>query len=164
MNGPTTIQESLKATQFLLNEYLKDFTDEEILKRPVPGANHIAWQLGHLIGAEIHLIREQLPEASFPQLPDGFLDKHNKETAGIDDAGSFHSREEYVNLFNQVREATIALVGQLSEADLDRPTTGALAPFAPTLGAMLILVSNHTLMHGGQFTVVRRQLGKPVLF
>ena len=35
---------------------------------------------------------------------------------------------------------------------------------APTLGALLLLQSNHTLMHAGQFTVVRRKLGKPVLF
>ena len=49
-------------------------------------------------------------------------------------------------------------------AGLDRPTTGRMAKFAPTVGAMLLLVSNHTLMHGGQFTVVRRKLGKPVLF
>ena len=32
------------------------------------------------------------------------------------------------------------------------------------LGAMLILIGNHTLMHAGQFTVVRRALNKPVLF
>jgi hypothetical protein len=39
-----------------------------------------------------------------------------------------------------------------------------MAQFAPTLGALFILISNHVLMHTGQFTVVRRKLGKPVLF
>jgi hypothetical protein len=39
-----------------------------------------------------------------------------------------------------------------------------MAPFAPTLGALFVLVANHALMHGGQFSVVRRKLGKPVLF
>jgi len=29
---------------------------------------------------------------------------------------------------------------------------------------LLVLTANHTLMHGGQFTVLRRKLGKPVLF
>ena len=38
-----------------------------------------------------------------------------------------------------------------------------MAPFAPTLGAFLMLISNHTLMHAGQFTVIRRKLGKAVL-
>ena len=40
------------------------------------------------------------------------------------------------------------------------PTTGNIAQFAPTHGALVLLVSNHTLMHSGQFTVVRRKLGK----
>ena len=30
--------------------------------------------------------------------------------------------------------------------------------------SLLLLAANHTLMHGGQFTVVRRALGKPVVF
>jgi hypothetical protein len=28
----------------------------------------------------------------------------------------------------------------------------------------ILMVSKHTLMHGGQFSVIRRVLGKPVLF
>ena len=36
--------------------------------------------------------------------------------------------------------------------------------FTPTLGALIILIANHTMMHAGQFTVVRRKLGKPVIF
>jgi hypothetical protein len=52
----------------------------------------------------------------------------------------------------------------MPDADLDKPTQGNMAQFAPTLGALLLLQSNHTLMHAGQFTVLRRKLGKPVLF
>ena len=62
------------------------------------------------------------------------------------------------------RKATIAALSKLSDADLDRPTTGPMAQFAPTLGQLFLAASNHTLMHAGQFTVVRRKLGKPVLF
>ena len=39
-----------------------------------------------------------------------------------------------------------------------------MAQMAPTLGALLLLNANHVMMHAGQFTVVRRKLGKPVLF
>jgi len=55
-------------------------------------------------------------------------------------------------------------VAKLSEADLDRPVTSNMAKVAPTVGSLLLLASNHVLMHAGQFTVVRRKLGKPVLF
>ena len=67
-------------------------------------------------------------------------------------------------LFDKVRSATSAALAKLSDADLDRPTTGQMAGFAPRLGDFFMLVANHTMMHAGQFSVVRRKLGKPVLF
>ena len=56
----------------------------------------------------------------------------------------------------------MAAVGKLSDADLDKPTSGPAN--INTVGGLLNLISNHTMMHGGQFSVVRRKLGKPVLF
>ena len=32
------------------------------------------------------------------------------------------------------------------------------------LGQFVDIISNHTLMHGGQIQVIRRVLGKPILF
>jgi hypothetical protein len=34
----------------------------------------------------------------------------------------------------------------------------------PSLGGALLLAANHVMMHAGQFTVVRRKLGKPIAF
>jgi hypothetical protein len=164
MNAGKVIEAALNGTQFLLNEYVKDLSDADFLTRPVPGANHIAWQMGHLISSEIGLVRSQLPQASFPELPAGFAEQHGKDTAHQDPPKGFLGKQQYVDLFNRVREATKATVAKLSDGDLDRPATGNMAGFAPTLGTFLMLVSNHTLMHAGQFTVVRRKLGKPVLF
>ena len=36
--------------------------------------------------------------------------------------------------------------------------------YAPTLGKLLLLAADHTLMHAAQFSVVRRKLGKPIVF
>jgi hypothetical protein len=38
-----------------------------------------------------------------------------------------------------------------------------MARIAPTVGALFLLGANHELMHAGQFVVVRRKLGKPIL-
>jgi uncharacterized damage-inducible protein DinB len=73
-------------------------------------------------------------------------------------------KDEYLKLFDEVRAATIAAVMKLTDADLDRPTTGSMKAYAPTLGVLLLMAANHTLMHAGQFSVIRRKLGKPVLF
>jgi hypothetical protein len=132
--------------------------------RPTPGANHIAWQLGHLIQSEPYLIRSTVPTASYPDLPAGFVEKHSKENAAKETLADFYPRAEYIDLFTRVRQATIATLETLVDDDLDRPTQGNMKSYAPTLGDLFLLVSNHALMHGGQFSVVRRKLGKPILF
>lgn len=163
MKASQVLETALNSTQFLTNQYLNDLSDADLLVRPAPSANHIAWQLGHVIASEINLVRGQLPNAEYPELSAGFAEQHGKETAGQEPAKGFLTKQQYVDLFNRVRDATKATVAKLSDADLDRPTSGNMAQFAPKLGDLLMLVANHTLMHGGQFTVVRRKLGKPIL-
>jgi uncharacterized damage-inducible protein DinB len=164
MKATDVIQTALSSTQNILAMYLGDLSDADLLARPVPSANHIAWQLGHLISSEIELVRSQLPKAALPELPAGFAEQHGKDTAKQEPPKGFGTKDQYLGLFNRVREATKATVAKLSDADLDKPSTGQMAEFAPTLGAFLILVANHTMMHAGQFTAIRRKLGKPVLF
>jgi len=164
MNARDAITTALTSTKGLLSWYLSDLSDADLLVRPVPAANHLAWQLGHLVLAEQQLLGDYLPGAGFPELPAGFAKQHSKETAAIDPPAGFGTREQYLSLFNKARDATLAAVAKMSDADFDKPTTGNMAKFAPNVGALLLLVSNHVLMHAGQVTVVRRKLGKPVLF
>jgi uncharacterized damage-inducible protein DinB len=164
MKATEAIQGALRGTQNIMGMYLADLSDADLLVRPVPNANHIAWQLGHLIDSERSCVTSVFPDARYPELPPGFSEKYTKEASRNDAATAFHTKAEYLKLFNHVREATLAAVGKLSDADLDKPNKGQMAQFAPTIGALLLLVSNHTFMHGGQFTVVRRKLGKPVIF
>src|SRR5947209_5738234 len=163
MTGKEAIKTALKSTQNLLTSYLSDLSDADLLVRPVPSANHIAWQLGHLINSEGQMLKPMLPGVAFPELPKSLIERDKKEASHQDPPTGYLSKKEYLDLFKQVRAATIAAVEKLTDADLDKPST-VMKDFAPTLGALLILTANHTLMHAGQFTVVRRKLGKPVLF
>ena len=63
MTGRDAIKTALKSAQHLLNWYVSDLSDADLLVRPVSGANHIAWQLGHLVSAEGYLLGGQLPGA-----------------------------------------------------------------------------------------------------
>jgi hypothetical protein len=164
MNARDAIKTALSSTQQVMNMYLSDLSDADFLVRPAPSANHIAWQMGHLIHAEGMLVKEEIPGAKYAELPAGFAQQHDKKMAAVEAPKGFATKSVYVDLFNKTRVATLAVVDGLSDADLDRPTRGRMAAFAPTVAALLILVSNHTLMHAGQFTVVRRKLGKPILF
>jgi uncharacterized damage-inducible protein DinB len=163
MNAKDAIKTALASSQHLLNWFLGDLSDADLLVRPAPGANHIAWQVGHLIVAE-RMFGKSLPGAVYPELPAKFVEHHGKETAAVEPPTGFGTKNDYLSLFNKGREVTVAALGSLSEADLDKPTEGNIAKFAPTLGALLLLAASHTTMHTGQFSVVRRKLGKPVLF
>jgi uncharacterized damage-inducible protein DinB len=164
MTGTDAIRTALQSTQQLLTWFLSDLGDGDLLVRPVPGANHIAWQLGHLIVSETRLVTQPTFKAAYPELPAKFDGQHGKDTQAVEPAVGFASKAEYLDLFTKVRQATIAGLDKLRDADLDTPTVGRMGSFAPTLGALLLLTSNHSLMHAGQFSVVRRKLGKPVLF
>src|SRR4051794_28361192 len=98
MKATDAIKSALKSTQHLLEWYVSDLSDADLLVRPVPGANHTAWQLGHLIVGESFLVRTELPDAAYPDLPAGFTERYTKETAPIDTPTAFHTKAEYVDL------------------------------------------------------------------
>ncbi|MGL4460883.1 MAG: DinB family protein [Planctomycetia bacterium] len=162
MNGIAVLQANLTDTAKLFQWYVADLTDADLLVRPVPEANHAAWQWGHVIVGEQILVLTQLPETSMPPLPEGFAAAH--DTAAATKEVGFFTKDEYAALFAANRVATIAALGSLTDADLDRPTQGPMASFAPRLGDFFNMLAQHDLMHAAQFTVVRRKLGKPVLF
>jgi hypothetical protein len=164
MNSIALLTSALESSKKMLAWVVSDFSDADLLVRPVPEANHMAWQLGHLITAERHIIQEQLPSTRFPDLPAGFEAAHSKEAASSDNAAGFYKVAEYLEQLEATRAVTIAELQKLTESDLDRPTLGNLANFCPTLGNTFGLLCDHIMMHLGQGTVVRRKLGKPVLF
>jgi uncharacterized damage-inducible protein DinB len=164
MTAKDTLKTALTSTQHMLGMFVADLSDADFLVRPVPTANHIAWQLGHLISAEHQFIGLAGGADAAPKLPEGWGEQHGKKTAHEEPPKRFATKAQYLELFNKTREAALGTLAKLSDADLDKPTTGDMAKFAPTTGSLFLLMANHTMMHAGQFTVVRRKLGKPVLF
>jgi hypothetical protein len=143
---------------------LSDFSDAELLVRPVPGANHVAWQLGHLILQERRSIGSQHLGVNYPHVPIGFDKQHSDITAGMDPPVGFLSKAKYLDLYARTHAATIATLDSLSDSDLDRPVKGKKYSDVPSLGDLFLRISGNQGLHQGQFMVVRRKLGKPVLF
>lgn len=160
-----TPNDAIKLTIDMANEilttYLSDLDDADLMVRSVPGANHIAWQLGHLVSSE----QSMLTGAGFsmPDLPDGFAASYTKETSTSDDATKFHKKDEYLTLMAEQRTATLAALEAISATDLDKPSPESMREYAPTIGALFNIVGVHVMMHAPQFVPVRRKLGKPVL-
>src|SRR5262245_14372717 len=149
MDIKQAIRANATASEFLVQSYLADLSDAELLARPCKGANHIAWQLGHLIAAERHLVEQAAP-GMMPPLPEGFAERHKKEKASLDDPKAFLTKGEYLALAKQIRAAALEIVGSMSEADFDKPVT-KVPPFIKTAGELFLFLGPHWTMHAGQW-------------
>ena len=163
MSSHQAIQEAIRQSETTCQRYLDDLTDAELLVRPVPGANHIAWQLGHLIKSE-HRIMEAVSPGSMPALPPGFFEKHTNDTATLDDPAAFYTKAEYLAVAAEQRKGTLAALERLKEEDFARPAPESLQRIAPTVLGMFVMQSTHWTMHAGQWVIVRRKLGRKPLF
>jgi len=163
MNAREAIKISYATPDQICRGYLNDLKDADLLVRPVPGANHIAWQLGHLIVSE-HGMTEMICPGSSPPLPAGFAEKHEKATATSDDPEAFYKKDEYMKLYDQMRAGTLKALDTVKETDFDKPGPEKFRQYCPTIASIFVLHPQHWLMHAGQWAIVRRKLGKPPLF
>jgi len=163
MNAKDAILQVHALADRLVNAYVGDLSDADLLLRPVPGQNHIAWQLGHLLLTERFFV-EAIKPGSSPALPEGFDVAHGRDEKATtsDDPSQFLSKDAYVKLIKAQREVTLAVLNGLSEADLDAPGPESVRKMCPTVGSTLMLNGTHYIMHSGQFVSVRRKLGKPI--
>jgi hypothetical protein len=159
MNAKDAIRISIDAGTMVTDAYLSDLTDEEMLKRPCPGCNHINWQLGHLVASEHHHL--ELAKVETVPLPPGFKERYTNDTAGSDDPKTFCTKAELLQTYKEQRAATFAALEKLTDADLGRETG---IEWAPTVAALFAMQGNHALMHAGQWVIVRRQHGRKPLF
>ena len=157
------IKTELKLPATVVQSYLQDLTDEQLFIRPHEQANHLAWQLGHLIASE-HTLNNMVCPDSMPALPEGFADKHGKDTAASDDPSGFCTKAEYLAAMEEQRAGTLALLDRLSDEDLQQPAPEPIQQFGATVGAVIAGQSAHWMMHAGQWVILRRQLGKEAMF
>lgn len=163
MNAREAIKLSMNLPTTIVQMYLGDLNDGDLFVRPTAGANHIAWQLGHLIAAE-HVLIDAVCPGIMPPLPAGFAEKHSKETATNDNPADFLTKAEYLALAAEQRAGTLKALDSISDDDLDKPGAEKFKHLCPTVAAAFMLQPSHWTMHAGQWAVIRRQLGRPPLF
>ncbi len=118
MNTKDAIRAAMDTSFMVFKGYLGDLDDADLMQRPGEGCNHLAWQVGHLTASEVSLLEGICPGKA-AELPAGFAEAHSKETAGSDDTSKFCTKAEYLELMDQVREATKAALDELPEEELD---------------------------------------------
>lgn len=157
------VESNLRMADMVLHGLVGDLSDTDLMVRPTEGSNHIAWQLGHLIGAEYHLISQVADQVEMA-VPSGWSEKYNKETAESDDPTHFEPLARYLELYAAQRQATLSILKDIPADQLAEPGPEMLRMVVKTVGELFLFQAHHELMHAGQFTCVRRKLGKPVLF
>jgi hypothetical protein len=145
----------------MLPMHLADFSEDEMLVRPVAGANHAAWQVGHLAVSTARFVSSVAPGTTPPPSPEE-AERFGSKGAKLDDG--FGSKQQLLERFGQVQEACTHWLRGLSDADLTKSTPEQVKPFAATVGALAQMLPMHAVMHLGQIQVIRRKLGKPNLF
>jgi hypothetical protein len=159
MDAISAIQGGLDLAEMVSMAYLGDLSDEELLLRPHPDCNHLNWQVGHLICSEHELLNLIAPGV-LPELPAGFAEKYSRATAALQDASQFASKDELMRVYQEQRAGTKAVLAKTSAADLDLPTG---VDYAPNRAAIFRMQGEHWLMHCGQWVIVRRLCGKPIV-
>ena len=163
MNARQAIRLGLDTSNMICQGYLNDLTDAELFVRAVPGINHVAWQLGHLLISENDMVETAFP-GSMPPLPAGFAEKYTKETSHLDTPASFHTKAVFMNAYEEQRSGTLKALEKLSDADLDKPAPEKYREWLKSIGDLFSMQGSHWMMHAGQWAVVRRKLGRPPLF
>ena len=163
MQTKEAIQYVLNSARSVANAYLSDLSDSDILIRPTPESHHIAWQLGHLLISEAMMLNSVKSGVGIA-FPVGFEERHGKDGDLNDSIDvSFSSLSEYQELRLRQRTRVLDLISSISQDDLSLPGPEKMRAYAPTKGAALLAIATHELMHVGQWAVVRRLLGKPVV-
>lgn len=135
----------------------------ELIARPSPGANTIAWLVWHLTRVQDHHISELFGEEQL-YLRDGWHERFGRgpdaEDHGyghsVDDVASVQpaSADELVGYFDAVHDRTIAYLEGLSASDLDDVVDDRWDP-PVTLGVRLASILTDDLEHAGQAAYAR---------
>jgi hypothetical protein len=162
MSVKSLIRWQIEQDHWITMAYVQDLTDADLMLRPVPGMNHIAWQLGHLITSTNEMLG--MLQQPVPDLPAGFKESHSKEMSTCDDAAKFAKKDVYLDLSAKMKDASLAALDAIPESKLDEASPEPMREYAPTVASVLAISGNHWLMHAGQFVAVRRKLGKTPIF
>ncbi len=163
MNAIEFIKASLDASQGWVGGIIADMKDAP-LTRPTPkGGNHPLWILGHLAYSEGDLVQAMI--AGKPNPLADWKEIFGQGSEPSDNAAIYPSFDKVTAKFAEVRAATLALLGTLSEADLDKPSHApeSMKAFFGTTGDCLKAVILHYMFHGGQAADARRAAGRKPL-
>ena len=149
---------ALIASQIRFHTFVDDLSPAEFAAQPVPGANSVAWMVGHLALTDRRVTG--LLGGAVPLLPDGFEAKFKTTKQPATEQKDLGDPKELVAVFDAHRAALVAAVRAATPEALNAPMPNP-HPLFTTVGEAAVFMAVHLGLHGGQVTVIRRALGYP---
>ena len=150
---------SLSVSKFMTHRFIDDLKPAEFEHQPCPGANCVAWILGHLTLTDRRSLA-WLDATDLPPLPAGFEERFKTTRTTAGEQKGYGEPAELVRLFDAHRDQLIAAVPTADPAKFAEPPPFKTPMFSDR-GEGLMFMGLHTAMHMGQLSVIRRMLGYP---
>ena len=149
---------ALRASHNRFRKFVEDLKPTEFSFQPIPGANSIAWMLGHLTLVDRRILGFFGVEG--PPLPAGFAERF--QTTGKPAGGQtgLGDPAELLALFDAHRVKLVETVEKADPATLNKPLEKP-HPLFGTVGEAAAFMAVHLGLHAGQVTMIRRSLGYP---
>lgn len=165
MKATDLLRHQLETSKMATAALLADMQDAPLTSPTPDGGNHPLWIAGHLVYAEARITHEMMFDKPGPLADWSELFRGGSQP--LDDASQYPlTIPETLAIWDKIRAGTLAILAELSDEDLDRPTAkcppGREALFG-TLGKALTMVAMHPLNHRGQIADARRALGREPL-
>ena len=159
MTPKTSIIHSIVTARNMTDGLLEGVAYRDWLRQPVPTGQHVLWIVGHLARADDWgLIALGLKSRLLDDIAEFFA----RGRPVTSDPQDYPAPEAVHEVYRASHQRFMDRLDVISDADLDRPTCGAIARFAPNLGTLLQSHVWHEGFHGGQLALIRRYLGLPV--
>ena len=158
MTRTDAIVQVLTSNKALTHRYMGDLKPADYHHQPLPGVNSAAWILGHLILTERRVTGllggEPLPLAA------GFEDTFAVTGRPAGDQHDLPDGAKLLEQFYATRDRLLDAVKTCAESKLDEAVPKP-SPVYTTVGDLAAFMAQHTAMHLGQVTIIRRSLGYP---
>ena len=133
----------------------------EWLHQVHPGCNHALWFAGHMANTDNFLLSLVAPQRAIPL--EGYGARFGMGSQPVNRPEEYPPPEDVLETMRERRRMLLAVLGNLSDEDLSRPTPPGSPDFLPDFAAVFEMANWHEAMHAGQLTVARRALGhKPL--
>ncbi|MCA9033834.1 MAG: DinB family protein [Planctomycetaceae bacterium] len=155
------LRHGLEAGRMLIMKLIDDMKDAPLQMPTANGGNPPLWILGHLAYAESNIIEHIIRGNDNPLLE--WKKVFGAQTEPSANPEDYPAWDDVRKQSDEIREATLRFLDGLSDEDLAKPTRnpppGREAMFG-TVGACLVTMSMHTMMHYGQVADARRMAGR----